>query len=246
MMHLDEERVERLLQGELSGQAHGHALAHLATCPACRERLETARREQDVIEALLSRLDHPAPRLEASTVARRAQARRSARLRRAAAVLLALGAAVGVWAAPGSPVPGWFDAWRGSGSAVMPAPRERADAAAPDASSGGIAVAPGAALVIDFAMVQAGHVRVSLTEGSEVTVRALTGSASYTSDPDRRILVESNGAEGSFEVGIPRGAARVEIRAAGGRVFLKEGARVTTDAPANEDGVYLVPLAAAR
>lgn len=245
-MHLDDERVERVLHGELSGQAHGHALAHVATCAACRERLAAARREQDEIDALLRRLDHPAARLEAGTVARRADARRSARLRRAAAVVLALGAAGGVWAAPGSPVPGWFDAWRGRGTAATPAPREGADDTAPDASSGGIAVAPGAALVIDFAMVRAGQVRVSLTNGSEVTVRASTGMASYTSDPDLRILVESNGAQGSFEVGIPRGAARVEIRAAGRRVFLKEGARVTTDSPANEDGVYLVPLAAAR
>jgi hypothetical protein len=231
-----------MLHGELGAHAQGPARAHLACCAACRERVAAARRDQDEIDALLRHLDHPPPHLDAAAIARSAPARRSAPLRRAAAVLLALGAAGGAWAAVGSPVPDWFDAWRGRGGAPLPA--EPPAAAAPEPATGGIAVPAGAGLVLDFALARTGQVHVSLTEGSEVTVRTLAGPASYTSDPDRRILVESDAAQPAFAVGIPRGATRVEIRAAGRRVFLKEGVRVTTDAPADEDGGYLIPLAA--
>jgi hypothetical protein len=53
-------------------------------------------------------------------------------------------------------------------------------------------------------------------------------------------VIDNSGSPATFEVEIPRGAARVEIAVAGKRIFLKEGPRLTAEG-SGEAG-YLLPL----
>ena len=82
---------------------------------------------------------------------------------------------------------------------------------------------------------------MSLTDGDEVTVRAPIGAASFLSAADRLVITNS-GSGATFQIQIPRTAPRVEIRVAGRRIFLKDGARVLTEGSAESGNRYLLPL----
>ena len=60
-MHLDEDRLQRLADGELDRSADPAVDRHLDGCPACRERLEAARRDDDAVRELLYAVDHTLP-----------------------------------------------------------------------------------------------------------------------------------------------------------------------------------------
>lgn len=247
-MHLDEEQLQRLLDGELADSEEASARAHIAQCADCRRRAADAEREEDEVDALLGQLDGPAPSLDAESVAARARARDSGWMRRAAAVLLAVGIAGAAYAVPGSPLPALVQAvvtWIGGGPDVprkTPEPERAPHAGSPDASVAGIAVDPGERLLILFTSSQAeGEARVTLTDGALVTVRAPIGAATFSSDVDR-LVIDNHGSAATFEIQIPRTAPLVEIRAKGDRLFVKEGARVTPEGPAGSGGPFLLPL----
>jgi anti-sigma factor RsiW len=238
-MHLDEERLQRLLHGEREGFDRREAEAHLRECPACRERLAAAEHDQVEIFGLLRRLDHPVPALNAEVLAAKARAARRTWGSWAAAVLLFLGIAGAAAALPGSPVRRWIQtaaAWIGE-RRVEPAQRGSTEQAA------GIAAVPGREFVVSFnAPEQGSRARVSLTDGAEVVVRAPSGAASFTSDAER-LVVDNHGSGATYEIEIPRTAPHVEIRVGGNRIFLKEGSRVVTRTPAEDGEHYLLPLA---
>lgn len=225
-MHLDEGAVQRLLDDELDPAEARAAGTHLADCADCRARVAEARRDSRVVNSALDALDVPPPRIEAGTVAARARAGEPWQLRRAAGFLIAIGiagAAYAAYAAPGSPVPGWIEsaaAWLGGREPV------RRAAVAPGAVSG-IAIQPGASLVIVFTSVQAvGTARVFLTEGDEVTIRAAQGAATFSSDAER-LVIDNAGAGADFTIQLPRTAPRIEIRLGREPLLLKEGGRAT-------------------
>jgi hypothetical protein len=113
---------------------------------------------------------------------------------------------------------------------------------APDPRGAGIAVIPGRNLLIIFTSPQTeGQALVSLTDGTDVVVRATMGAATFTSDVDR-LVIDNQGSTATFEILIPRAAPRVEIRMGGDRIFLKDGLRVTTRESTDPRGPYLVPL----
>jgi anti-sigma factor RsiW len=218
-MHVDAEQLQRFLDGELSAPEQGIVREHLAQCADCRGRVAAARQADAELQAQLRQLDHTPPRITAAQVVARAMGARAPGVRRfgwAAGIVLALGIAGAAYAAPGSPLRGWVRAaltWVGAGKV------EQAPA--------GIAVAPGAGLVITFTSAQtAGLVRVSLTDGAEVVVRAPRGAGTFTSDVER-LVIHNSGSAATFDIEIPRAAPRVEIHVQGARVFVKEGARVT-------------------
>ncbi len=242
-MHLDEDHVQRLLDGELPlGEAEA-ARGHLVGCPECRRRVDEMEREVVEVGALLRGADEAPPRLVAREIAAVARRRDAIRLRWAAGIglMLALGGAV--YAAPGSPLRAWVAATLGTTSAPSdrsPATPDRAPRS--DPGVGGVAVAPGSDLVIHFTWPQAeGQLQVSLTDSSEVVVRAPSGAATFTTDV-ARLVIDNQGSRASFEIQIPRSAPRVEIRAAGIRIFLKEGSRVTAGKSAESHGTYVLPL----
>ena len=240
-MHLDEERLQRLLHGEREGFDRREAEAHLRECPVCRERLAAAEHDQAEIFALLRRLDHPTPALNAEVLAAKARAARHTWGSWAAAVLLFLGIAGAAAALPGSPVRRWIQTAAarigGAERPVSSEPRGSTEQAA------GIAAVPGREFVVSFNSPEQGsHARVSLTDGAEVVVRAPSGAASFTSDAER-LVVDNHGSGATYEIEIPRTAPHVEIRVGGNRIFLKEGSRVVTKTPAEDGQHYLLPLA---
>jgi len=246
-MHLDEGRIQRLLDAELEPAAERVVDEHVAACEECRVRVAEARRDAAMVAMALGALDGPAPVIQASAVAARAQAEAEYALpRQAAGFLIALvlaGAAWAAYAAPGSPVPAWVDSF-GAWLAGRPAERG-ATAAPPGGTEAGIAVAPGTSMVIVFRAAQAaGTARVWLTDGAEVVIRAGQGAASFGSD-DGRLIVDNTGSTADFMIEIPRSAERVEIRLGPDRLLLKEGARVIAVGGETAEP-FLLPLSPAR
>ena len=241
-MHLDEEQVQRFLHRELPATAAVAVEEHLAACPACQEMVALARHEIAEVDDLLGKIDHPLPKVTAETIIRQAAGRGPQWGRWAAGVLLVLVLGGVAYAAPGSPVPRWTQAlvsWAGGREDALPlAPTPQT----PRAEMAGVAVTPGARLIIMFASTQPlGQAQVSLTEGGEVVVRTISGGATFTSDVDR-LLIQNPGSTADFEIEIPRTAPRVEIRVGGSRIFLKDGARVTTETPSDSAGIFSLPL----
>jgi hypothetical protein len=238
-MHLDEHQVQSLADGELSPSATASARDHMARCDDCRRRVAEAQRAASHVEALLRELDHPAPRVGAASIAAEARARDLAVWRRAAGFLLAAGLIGVAYAAPGSPVPTWVHAvidWAGGARGRAP------HIVAPTPSVGGIAVAPGANLVVVFETPQAsGSARVIMTDGAEVVVRAVAGAATFTADAGR-LVIDNRGSAATFEIEIPRAAPRVEIRVGETQIFLKQGAQVTPGT-VNTNRPFVLPLA---
>ena len=95
--------------------------------------------------------------------------------------------------------------------------------------------------MIHFTSFRAGSsARVTLTDGSEVIVRAPVGAASFTTNDDR-LVIENAGVEARFEVEIPRTAPHVEIQIAGKHVFTKDGQSILPRT-ALQSGPYVIPL----
>lgn len=242
-MHVDEERIQRLLHRQLDADEAKRLALHLEDCGPCRARLDEGRTEEEEMARILRALDHPVPVLEPEAIAARARATGSASPtwgRWAAGVLLALLVSVGAYAAPGSPLPGWWDAFYRSLSG--PAPRE---VGISDSSVSGVSVAPGEDLTVVFRVPPGGGVvRIALDPGSEMVVEASEGSASYTS-AEGSLVVDAREAGASFQVRIPRQAPRVEILVGRRSVFLKDGDRIVTESAGTGDpslGPWLVPL----
>jgi hypothetical protein len=245
-MHLDEDQVQRLLHDELSPQTDTAVRHHLVDCDDCRELVTRAKDEEQIVYAMLGHLDRPAPVISVRSIAARARTPNSPRLRVAAGLLLAIGLAGAAYALPGSPLRRWVDAVV---TRVANPPGRSISASSPAATPqgartdvAGIAVAPGASLVISFTSVQAGgYVDVALTEGAEVIVRAPMGAATYTSDAEQ-LVIQNSGSSSAFEIQIPRSARRVEIRVGSQQIFLKEGLSVRTGQSADSRGRYRLAL----
>lgn len=251
-MHLDEERLQRLIDDELASAERDAALQHVAACADCRQRLEDGTREKSRVHALLRALDTPAPAVTADAIARQGEAEELVRvaagapgrarttwLRRAAGFAIVIGIAGAAYAIPGSPVRGWIhDVTRkltGRPETPVPAP-------APGRTGvSGVAVAPGDRLSI---LIEPGalgaELRINLSEGSDVQVHGTAGAAAYTSSAGY-LLIRGRDSSTVFDVQIPRSAPWVEIRAHDERVFLKEGPRVTTGGSRMGDR-YVLPL----
>ncbi len=253
-MHLDEEQLQRLLHRELSALHESAVREHVAACDECRRRLADAEREEAEVHGLLGAVDTPPPAVRADAVASRAEllsgaarTRGSSWLRRAAALVAAVGIAGAAYAIPGSPVRKWVhDLVQkvGGRPEVSGGPSARGGGA-PNVS--GIAVSPGQKLTIIFARGAAqgaaggGEVYVSLTNAAEVQVRAPGGAATFTTKGDF-ILIAVRDPSAVFDIGIPRSAPWVEIVQGDDRVLLKDGPRITTSGARSAVGGYVLQL----
>lgn len=238
-MHLDEEQALRLLHGELPDHARAAAAAHLAACETCAALLERERREEEATLALLQRLDHPAPAPRAADVLRRRPRARRPSVRRAAALLIVAAGAGAAYAMPASPLRALVERLRGE-RLVSPAPAPAPPERSPSAS--GVAVAPGASLVIEVAAPRGAAVRLRLVDDSLVAVRVAEGRAAFASDV-QRLLVSAEGSA-VVVVDVPRSAARVDV-AAGGRTVLRARAGRVSGGEAAPDGARVARVAPA-
>jgi len=226
-MHIDDERIQRLLHGELSGSDELTIRGHLAECADCRSRLAQAQRDEAEVDALLREIDHPVPTVTAAELANAAQRRATPWLRWAAMIALALGVAGAAYAIPGSPLRRWVNNLSHRAPPAPPPP-PTAPPQFPDSTAAGIALAPGIDFVVRFTNPQPiAQIDVLLTEGAEVEVRALSGTATFSAGSDR-LVVEARG-RATFEVRIPRTAPRVQLMVGDKRILLKEGSHVVTE-----------------
>ena len=241
-MHLDDDRLQRLLDGELPAGETPEVRAHLTTCVACRERAATAERALAELDDLLRLLDHPATPPTVADVARAARPRWAGPARWAAAAAFAVALAGVAYAVPASPLPRWI--------AVVAERLERRDGTRmpdpvpPPAREAGIAVPPGERLVVAFDSNQAeGEAMVMLRPGAgEVTIRGPGGAASFATGPDH-VTVMNFGSRASYTVEIPADAPSIEIRVAGVRKLLKTGPRIALAAGADSATAgYRIPL----
>ena len=241
--HLDDERIQRLLHGELAAPEQSAVQAHLSGCAGCRQAVSGAERENDELRSVLRHVDHRPPSIGVEAIIARSRRRGPVWLRLAAGLLLSVGLASPAYAAPGSPLPGWLAAAGRflSGTAspkVTPSPEQPA----PAPELAGIAITPGARLTIVFYATQStGAANVSLIDGPDVVVRAPGGAATFTSEASR-LVIDNRGSSANFQIDIPRAAPRVEIVLGATRLFLKEGVRIMVDAPAGTIDSYSLPL----
>jgi hypothetical protein len=240
-MHLDDERVQRLLHGELEPADERLARQHLAGCADCRVVVDDARADEHAIFGLLREVDHPLPDADPRAILAVGKAPRARWERWAAGFLLVAVAGGAAYAAPGSPLPAVLDRLVGWVTPAQTPSAPPAPTGGGTPSGAGIAVAPGERLTIRFAGDRDSAVAtVSLTDGDEVVVRAVEGSAAFTSDLDR-LSVQSTG-RARFEILIPRSAPSVEIVAGEHPVFRVDASRVVTEAPPDAEGRYVLPL----
>lgn len=243
-MHLDAEQVQRLLHDELAPSTAAQARAHLDGCRECLTRVSDAEREESEVLELLRQMDHPVPRVTAESIVARSRARGSGQRwsRWAAGIVLALVSAGAAYALPGSPVPAFVRrAVEWVSGRERPAPPTEVSPPN-EVIEQGIAVAPGARFVIAFAAPQSdGLAIISLADSANVTVKASGGEATFASEIDR-LAIGNRGSTAVFRIQIPRDAPRVEIVVGGQRAFLKDAARVITDAPRDSQGRYLLSL----
>lgn len=238
-MHVDQEQIQRLIHGELVPLTSASVNEHLAACSDCRARVAEAEQEEVALLELFTHLDHARPVANIKVVVGRKSGRAPSRWRWAAGILLAVGGAGVAYAIPALPFRGWVDSLVNSViQRDEPSSADRVPIS--DLAISGVVIDPGVELAIVFGGRIAGYARVALTDEDEVAVRALNGTATFTSDRDR--LLVDNLSASSFEIRIPRAARHVEILIGSRRVFLSERARVTSEATADTTGSYVVPL----
>ena len=232
-MHLEEEELQRLLDGELTEEGERAARAHLAGCEVCRNRLAEAEKETAEVQALLRSVDTAPPEVRIEALALRGELAKAAVrprgspwLRRAASVLVAVGIAGAAYAIPGSPLRAWVHAIVTLGAKET---ADRGGSVPPKGGTGvsGIAQLPGEHLVILFQRRGSGEARVQLSDDPNVEISVAPGAATFASKADY-VLIGVRDSTAAFDVRIPLTAPWVEIRSGEDRVFLKEGARVTS------------------
>lgn len=219
-MHLDDGAIQRLL---LDDEHAAEASAHLAGCAECADRLRAARLEDDELGRLFRSLDEPAPHVTPARIVARARRAASPWLRRAAVAVLAVGVGGAAWAAPGSPLPGWL---------------ALGDEAAPQAGQPtGVRVEAGSHLVVRI--VGGAPVRVTLVDEPLVSVRSLSGTATFTSDVGV-VDVTTNPAD-TVDIALPRDAPSIVVETDGDVRLRKDGGRVVTSAPDRGGVWFLAP-----
>ncbi len=240
-MHLDDDHIQRLIDGELAPDVAARARAHSETCAECGTLVASAARESAEIASLLHTLDDEPPQASADAIAWRArEASAPDWRRRAAGIVVALALAGGAYAfvAPGSPLRTWVVALvapRAPEQGAPPAP-------APQMENAGIAVAPGASFVIAIPSAREGaRAVITLTDDVALSIRAQSGAATFTSATGRAIV--SLHGPAVLDVRIPRTAPRVEIVLGGRSVLRADAGRVLAPTAVEDGGVYTLSLA---
>jgi hypothetical protein len=242
-MHVEEQKLEGLLSGELSEGEKAVVREHLAQCEACASAFEAAQREDIEIARLLESLDHRVPDVDPGQLARRASRRvpRPQLVAAGIALLIAAGAAT---AMPGSPVRSWLsrviDGLGGTGTA-LPGQEQVGATEQPPA---GVSVVPTAEFALAFEAVQeTGRIRITLESQPEVAVRSDSEGVGFSVEP-LGVRVLNAGSQANYEIVIPIDAESVVIRTGEKIVFQIQDGVVLIPAAAPAAGDYVVDFAA--
>ncbi len=241
-MHLDAEKIERLLANEMTPEEARVWRDHLGGCADCARQLEDAKRDDREIAGQLGLLDHAIPDTDVRRLRRRAS-RPALRRTLAAAALAFLIVAAAASAMPGSPVRSWLNrVFAGAeGASRQATTGEGAGAAAIEPS--GVSVLPGGSFELVFDAVQdSGVVRISLSDEPEVSVRSEGLGVGYSVEPSR-VRVLNAGSKASYRVVLPEGPTSITILVGDTPVLVKRGATIETSAPRDVSGDYLVRFA---
>jgi hypothetical protein len=152
-------------------------------------------------------------------------------------LVLAGGAA---YAAPGSPLPGMLEGLVRERSRARPQTTTQAPEGRAASPGAGVAVEPGEHLTIRFLVDREAIATVSLTDGQEAEVRAVEGTASFSSGDDQ-LTVQGTGRV-RFEILVPRSAPSLDVLAGDTPVLRKRAAEVISDAPREPSGGYRLRL----
>jgi anti-sigma factor RsiW len=242
--HPSDAELQSLGDGELAAADERRLRRHLEGCGACAARHRGLQLAGRRIGDWLRLLDHPAPAVDAETVARRAggplrPARPGLLAAAVATVLLAAVAAAAI--VPGSPLRRFVASVLEEPSPAEAPPRQEPASRPPPAS--GVSFVPEPDLEVVFLRSQPeGAIRISLAETPEVRVRVVGGSAAYDLDP-ARLVVNNEGEDGTYEVRLPRDLPRVRVRIGDRVVFEKRGAAITGDFLERREA-YVIPFGA--
>jgi hypothetical protein len=238
-MHIDEERIQRLLHRELPASEEAGVRAHLERCAVCEEQFRRAEVEETDVNMLLAQLDHQLPRVNAEALLARSRGR-DRWGRWAAGIVLVAGTTSAVFALTNSPLRQWLRSPGEQTVEQLSAPTQNIRTDTPDEA--GIAVMPSARFRILFSAPQSqGEASVSLTDSAEVFVRARGGAATFTSD-DHELVIANDGSTANYDIQLPRAATRIEIWVERRRVLVKEGSNITLDGMPNTRAPYVLHL----
>lgn len=240
-MHLDAEKIERLLANETSPEEKRVWRDHLASCADCASLQEEAERDDREIAGQLGLLDHAIPDTDVRRLRRRAT-RPALRRTLAAAALAFLIVAAAASAMPGSPVRSWLSrVFAGTEDSSRHAPTAEGVGAAIQPS--GVSVRPSRSFELVFDAVQdSGVLRITLSDEPEVSVRSEGSGVGYSVEPSR-VRVLNSGSRASYRVVLPEDATSITIRVGDVPVLVKRGATIETSALRDVTGDYLVSFA---
>lgn len=226
--HLDEGRLQALLDGELSEEEVKTAEAHLASCERCGVELAVLREGSLVLTAALSLLDDPRGEARVGAfvppAARRSGRNAALALPRAAAILL-IGVAAAAAAMPGSPVREWIE----RRDEVTAVPVDSGSGEEFEVSGSGTGDSPRAGVSVEPA---AGHLRIVLIRPSpDLRIRA-----TITDSPRGGAYATGRSVNARFSTGL--GVVEV-IDASGGELLLEIPARATSATVELDGETYL-------
>jgi len=247
MMHENEGRLLAYLDGALGAAERAAVDRHLAECRACADTLESLRAASARFSSAMAVLDIPAPvDAAAAEFARRRREAPSGTAQRAllrAAILILGFAAVGSAALPDSPVRRWIgSAWRGDDRPAGGGEILADSPIPPEDEPAGISILPegGRARVFIRGMAAEARMRVVLTDGDRVAVRA-TGKAA-----DARFFTAAGrievrgGGPGELVVEIPRTVSNAVVEVDGRPFLVKEGDSFRALVPAEQSGTEAI------
>jgi hypothetical protein len=201
-MHLNDGQIQRLMHDELDASSRDAALGHIAECPSCEEALADAKREEAAIFDLLGHVDHAAPKVNAARFIGPGRTPSPAWARRAAGIVIVAALAGAAYAIPGSPLPGLVKKTRRARERTRSA-RGRRCGQTGTTGDLRIAVPAGDGFIIQFATTQdSSYAIVSFTPDAMVRVRAIGGTAVFTTDTGR-LDIDNRGSTAHYEIEIP-------------------------------------------
>lgn len=246
MNHLDDQRLGRYLDGELSDVERSRVERHLDDCDRCRSEVAHLKRTSDRLNALIEKVELPERLRKADVVPRQESERggagsRSLSLRAgAAAAVLLLAASAAV---PGSPVRSWLVDAVHRVQATLVAEEELANG--PE-SAFGLQVRPADGRVA---------VRIrGAAPGTRVAVRLVEDNLAGAWAPGARLRSEAGRLEvidperGEVRIDVPRGVRRASVTAGSRTIFRWTHGRAVVHgtAPNSADSVYRFQLGSER